>query len=149
MDVGRYSYLSLHARTQRRGKGRRQGKTVMVIATGIRPGVHREVLGQHVLTSADAAAWTNLLRRLVARGLSGVRLVVANSHPGLEAAVAEVLPNAHLQRCRVHALNDLLMLVPEPTKPLIATMFRLALNVSVTPLMVRCSWLVECCFAAS
>jgi hypothetical protein len=124
MDVGRYSYLSLHARMQRRGKGRRQVQTMTVIATGIRPGVHREVLGQHVLTSADANAWTNLLRRLVARGLSGVRLVIATSHPGLKAAVAEVLPNAHLQRCRVHALNDLLMLVPEPTKPLVATMVR-------------------------
>jgi putative transposase len=39
---------------------------------------------------------------LVARGLSGVRLVISDAHQGLVDAVASVLEGASWQRCRTH-----------------------------------------------
>ena len=38
-----------------------------------------------VITSEDGAGWTAFLRGLVARGLSGVRLVTSDAHEGLRA----------------------------------------------------------------
>src|SRR3954470_4151136 len=50
--------------------------------------------------------WREFLRGLVARGLSGVQLAISDTHPGLKAALAQVL-GAPWQRCTVHFLRDL------------------------------------------
>lgn len=45
--------------------------------------------------------WTEFLRDLVRRGLSGVKLVISDAHEGIKAATARGLPTTW-QRCRVH-----------------------------------------------
>ncbi len=60
----------------------------------------------------------------MARGLSGVRLVISDDHAGLVAAVAAVLPGASWQRCRTHFVRNLLTRVPESAQPLVATLVR-------------------------
>ena len=59
-----------------------------------------------VMTTEDGAGWTAFLRSLVARGLSGVALVVSDDHKGLKAAIAAVLRGAAWQRCRTHYVNS-------------------------------------------
>jgi hypothetical protein len=48
---------------------------------------HREILGVDIGSAEDGATWTAFLRGLVARGLSGVKLVVSDCHLGLKQAV--------------------------------------------------------------
>src|SRR5205807_10462350 len=60
------------------------------------------ILGLDLFTSEDGAGWTQFLRGLVARGFSGVRLVISDDHAGLVSAIAAVLPGASWQRCRTH-----------------------------------------------
>lgn len=45
---------------------------------------------------------------VVARGLSGVRLVVSDAHGGLIDAIGAVLPGAAWQRCRTHYARNLM-----------------------------------------
>ena len=54
----------------------------------------REILGIDVTSSEDGAGWLAFLRGLVARGLSGVALVISDDHAGLVNAIAAVLPGA-------------------------------------------------------
>ena len=54
-------------------------------AVGVNHDGFRESLGLDVVTSEDGAAWLAFLRSLVARGLSGIRLVTSDAHPGLDA----------------------------------------------------------------
>ena len=61
----------------------------------------REVLGVSIGDSEDAAFWTEFLQSLRGRGLSGVQLVISDSHLGLKAAIAKVFPGASWQRCRL------------------------------------------------
>lgn len=124
LDEGPYTYLWVDALTQRCREGGRVVNVVTVIATGVNAGGYREIVGVDVFTSEDGAAWTSFLRGLVARGLSGVRLVVSDSHQGLKAAIAAVLPGAVWQRCRVHALRNLLTRVPKSAQTLVATLVR-------------------------
>src|SRR5262249_15177637 len=84
----------------------------------------RESLGLDVVTSEDGAAWLACLRSLVARGLSGVRLVTSDAHPGLVDAIAATLPGASWQRCRTHAMRNLLTRVPKSAQSFVATMVR-------------------------
>ena len=56
---------------------------VVLTATGVNADGHREVLGLRVATTESSAAWNGLLADLVARGLTGVRLVTSDAHTGL------------------------------------------------------------------
>src|SRR5919205_2784663 len=72
----------------------------------------REVLAVEVAGSEKGAAYASLLRGLIDRGLSGVRLVVSDDHEGIKAAVAGELPGAEWQRCAVHFERNVLSHVP-------------------------------------
>jgi len=80
----------------------------VVVATGVSMDGHREVLGCAVGDSEDGAFWTEFLRSLRARGLSGVRLVISDQHLGLKAAVEAVMVGSAWQRCRVHFMRNVL-----------------------------------------
>ena len=54
--------------------------------------------------------WTQFLRSLTRRGLRGVKLVISDSHEGIQAAIPKVL-TANCQRCRVHFLRNALAYV--------------------------------------
>ncbi len=50
----------------------------------------------------DGAGWTQFLRDLVARGLTGVGLAISDDHRGLVEAIAAVLPGSSWQRSSVN-----------------------------------------------
>ena len=58
------------------------------------------------------SSWRDFLLRLEERGLFGVEFVVSDDHPGLKAAIREVLPQALWQRCYVHFLRNALDHMP-------------------------------------
>jgi len=124
LDGGPYTYLWLDALTQKVREGGRIANVACVIATGVNAAGNREIMGLDLHTSEDGAGWTAFLRGLVARGLSGVRLVISDAHPGLVDAIASTLPGASWQRCRTHFLRNLLTQVPKSAGPFVATIVR-------------------------
>ena len=95
-----------------------------VVATAVSADGHREILGLDTFTAEDGAAWTQFLRGLVARGLSGARLVISDDHKGLVGAIAAVLPGCSWQRCRTHFMRNILCRVPRSAQPFVATLVR-------------------------
>lgn len=83
-----------------------------LVAYGVGPDGHRRLLAVHIGTQESEASWAGLLAELVARGLSGVRMVIADEHAGLRAAARKALPEARQQRCTVHLLRNVLSNVP-------------------------------------
>jgi putative transposase len=124
LEEGPYTYLWLDALTQRVREGGRIINISTVIAIGVNSDGHREILGCALLTSEDGSGWTTFLRSLVARGLSGVSLVVSDSHFGLKEAIAAVLPGASWQRCRTHFMKNLMCRVPKTAQGLVGTLVR-------------------------
>jgi putative transposase len=96
----------------------------VVIAVGVNREGQREVLGVDVGPSEDGAFWLAFLRGLVARGLSGVKLVTSDSHQGLKGAIAAVLQGASWQRCRTHFMRNALALVPKGAQQMVAATIR-------------------------
>jgi transposase-like protein len=96
----------------------------VVIATGLRADGHREVLGLDVGDSENETFWTEFLRDLKDRGLGGVRLVISDAHAGLKAAIRRVLQGAGWQRCRVHAMRNLLSVARHQHRQVIAALIR-------------------------
>jgi len=121
---GPYPYVWLDATFV---KVREQGRVVsqaVVLATGVKASGEREVLGLDVGPSEDGAFWVQFLRGLVARGLSGVQLVISDAHEGLKDALRAVLQGASWQRCRVHFIRNALAYVPRSAAPMVAATIR-------------------------
>jgi len=124
LDGSPYPYLTLDALVVKCREGGRTVNACVVHAVAVNQEGFRESLGLDVVTSEDGAAWLAFLRSLVARGLSGVRLVTSDAHPGLVDAIAATLPGASWQRCRTHFMRNLLTRVPKATQTFVATMVR-------------------------
>jgi len=119
-----FKYLWLDALVLKSREGGRIVNVACVIAVGVNPDGHREVLGMDVVTVEDGAGWLAFLRGLKARGLRGVELVVSDAHQGLREAAASVLPGASWQRCRTHFMRNLLTRVPKAAQGFVATVVR-------------------------
>ncbi len=87
LDQGPYTFVAADAMVL---KVRKNGRVVNVhclIATGVNAEGYREILGIQVTSGEDGAGgWLAFFRDLVARGLTGVRLVTSDAHAGLVAA---------------------------------------------------------------
>jgi transposase-like protein len=124
LESGPYTYMWIDALFHKVREGGRVVSVATVIATGVNADGHREILGVDVISAEDGAGWTAFLRGLVARGLSGVALVVSDAHEGLKNAIAAVLTGAAWQRCRTHAMRNLLTRVPKAAQAMVATLVR-------------------------
>jgi len=123
--TGQWPYVWLDATYL---KSRENGHVVtraLVVAVGVNQEGRREVLGLACGPAETEAFWTEFLRDLAARGLTGVRLVISDAHQGLKNAAAKVL-GATWQRCRVHFMRNALAYVPKSQNQMVAAVIRTA-----------------------
>lgn len=122
---GAYPYVWIDATYVKARQDGRVASVAVVIAVGVKGETgEREVLGLDVGPSEDGAFWTAFLRSLVARGLSGVRLVTSDAHRGLKSAIEKVLQGVSWQRCRVHFMRNALSLVPKAAQQMVGATIR-------------------------
>jgi putative transposase len=112
LEEKEYPYLYLDATYLKVRWGARVTSMALLACVGVDEEGFREVLAVEVAGSEKGAAYASLLRGLIDRGLSGVRLVVSDDHEGIKAAVAGELPGAEWQRCAVHFQRNVLAHVP-------------------------------------
>jgi transposase-like protein len=124
LTSGPYAYLWLDATTVKCRDGGRVVNVAVVLATAVNADGQRELVGFDLFTSEDGAGWTAFLRTLVARGLTGMQLVVSDAHEGLKNAIAAVFPGAAWQRCRTHFMRNVLTKVPKGAQDAVATLIR-------------------------
>jgi transposase-like protein len=117
-----YPYVWVDATYVKARQDGRVASVAVVIAVGVKGETgEREVLGLDVGPSEDGAFWTAFLRSLVARGLSGVRLVTSDAHRGLKGAIEKVLAGASW---RVHFMRNALSLVTKAAQQMVGATIR-------------------------
>ena len=121
-EAGPFTFVAADALTMKVREGGRVVNAVVLLATGVNGDGHREVLGMRVATSETGAAWNEFFADLVARGLTGVRLVTSDAHTGLKDAIAANLPGATWQRCRTHYAANLMGITPKSMWPAVKAM---------------------------
>src|ERR1700682_1750948 len=122
---GNYPYIWLDATFLKVRQDHRVVNMAVVIAVGLNAATgQREVLGVDIGPSEDGAFWLRFLRAVVARGLTGVQLVISDSHQGLKGAIAAVVQGASWQRCRTLFMRNVLCLVPKGTQQMVAATIR-------------------------
>jgi putative transposase len=107
-----FPYLILDARYERVREGGVITSQAVLVAIGVDLEGRRQVLGVDTASRESRSSWRSFLEGLKARGLFGVEYVVSDDHPGLKAAIREILTEAAWQRCYVHFLRNALDYVP-------------------------------------
>lgn len=111
-----YPYLMFDAIYEKiRFEGRSQSHAV-VVAYGVTDQGSRELIGLEIVDTESCESWSWFFRKLLERGLKGVKLVISDAHAGLKKAISEVLLGASWQRCKVHFMRNILAAVPKTQK---------------------------------
>jgi len=124
LDVGPYTFVAADALTMKVREGGRVIKVAVLLATGVNAEGYREILGLQISSTEDGAGWLTFFRDLVARGLTGVKLVTSDAHSGLVAAAGATLPGAGWQRCRTHYAANLMATTPKSSWPWVKTLLQ-------------------------
>lgn len=124
LDHVRFPYIYLDATYCKARVNHQIVSRAVVVATGITEDGGREVLGMMVGDSETELFWTQFLRHLRERGLTGVRLVLGDNHSGLVKAIRKVMLGAAYQRCRVHFLRNVFTVIPKDAAEMVAATIR-------------------------
>ena len=112
LEEKEYPYLYLDATYLKVRWGARVTSMALLACVGVDEEGFREVLAVEATSTEKGAAYASLLRGLIDRGLSGMRLVVSDDHEGIKAAVAAEMPGVEWQRCQVHFERNVLSHIP-------------------------------------
>ena len=107
-----FPYLIVDARYERVRENGVVRRRAVLVAIGVNWDGRRCVLSTELANRESTSSWTQFLRGLKDRGLSGVELVVSDSHEGLKKAIMATFPEAAWQRCYVHFLRNALDHLP-------------------------------------
>jgi len=100
--LGCFPYIYLDARYESVRQNGKVEDAAVLIAIGIDECGKRQVLGVSVSISEHEVHWREFLQSLQQRGLTGVQLIVSDSHSGLKAARVAVFGGVPWQRCQFH-----------------------------------------------
>jgi transposase-like protein len=85
----------------------------LLAAIGVRRDGQKILLAVRNMGGESRAAWRAFLDDLETRGLKAPAFIIVDGAPGLEAALAELWPDAPVQRCTVHKHRNLLGHAPK------------------------------------
>ena len=110
--LGLCPYLYLDARYEKVRIDGQVRDAAVLSAIGVTVEGHRQILGVSVSLSEQEVHWRAFLDSLVARGLSGVELIISDAHTGLQAARKAVFGGIPWQRCQFHLQQNAQAYVP-------------------------------------
>jgi transposase-like protein len=122
--IKQYPYLWLDATFPKVREAGHVQNMALVVAIGVNENGEREILGFDIGMVENGPFWTDFLRRLVKRGLTGVKLITSDAHEGLQKAISEVLGGCAWQRCRVHFMRNVLSQVPRKQQGMVSAIVR-------------------------
>jgi len=110
--LGEIRYLYLDARYEKVRIDGQVRDAAILIASGVSPDGMRQILGVSVSLDEHEVHWRTFLQSLVARGLSGVWLIISDAHSGLRAARQAIFGGIPWQRCQFHLQQNAQAYVP-------------------------------------
>lgn len=105
-----------------KGYGWDDNASVLLCALGIKPDGSRQILAFDLTREESSQSWKQLLISLKQRGLTGanLKLIIADDHAGIKAAVDTIYPNIPLQNCIIHKMRNVLRKTSYKTKAQVA-----------------------------
>jgi len=122
--TGTRPYVYLDGICLKRSWGGEVRNVSILVAIAVADDGFREVIGVTEGAREDKEGWSNFLRDLKARGLTGVQLVISDKCLGLVESLADFFPEARWQRCVVHFYRNVFGMVPNGKMRDVAAMLK-------------------------
>lgn len=119
-----FPYVYLDGIVMKRSWAGEVSNVSVLVAIGVNSDGYRKILGVVEGHKEDKAGWSNFLRHLKERGLSGVRLFITDACMGLVESLAEFYPESRWQRCMVHFYRNVFNTVPAKRLREVAAMLK-------------------------
>lgn len=111
-----YPFVFVDAMVLRARDGNVVRSKGMMIAMGVNLEGYREVLGFMVGDTESEASWAEFFQWLKSRGLSGVDMLISDSHGGLVKAARKHFQGTAWQRCQTHYTRNVMEAAPHSVK---------------------------------
>jgi putative transposase len=121
---GVYPYVYLDGICLKRSWGGEVRNVSVLVAIGVGADGYRDILGIVEGGKEDKDRWSQFLRHLKQRGLTGVQLIVSDKCLGLVESLGEFFPAALWQRCSVHFYRNVFSVVPRGRMKEVAMMLK-------------------------
>ena len=113
ISLVKYPYLLVDVVYIKVRENRRVVSKACHIAIGISEEGKREILGLDISQGETVSSWSNFFEYLKKRGLSGLKMIISDSHKGLVGAIKESFTNVSWQRCQAHFIRNILERSPK------------------------------------
>lgn len=90
--------------------------TAIMVAYGVNLEGRREILAIEPMVNESTETWKDFFRKLQARGVEKIALLISDAHYGIQAGVGEVFTGCGWQRCKVHFMRNILAYVSPKEK---------------------------------
>lgn len=121
---GKHRYVYLDGTYLKRSWGGEVKNIAVLVAFGVNADGYREILGAMEGAKEDKASWTEFLRHLKSRGLTGVKLFISDKCLGLVESLADFYPESAWQRCVWHFYKNVLTAVPYDKMRIVGRMLK-------------------------
>ena len=111
--TGEYPFVTVDATYFKVRENRKIISKALMVAYAVNRVGIREVIGFGVYSRESKETWKDFFLTLKNRGLSGVRMITADAHEGIQYAISEVFPDVPWQRCQVHFTRNILDKTPK------------------------------------
>ncbi len=94
--------------TQMRDENRKNQKTVIFVACGIKRDGTKEILGFWTLKGSESKGfWTDVFQDMIQRGATKILSIITDNFNGLDDVIKKLFPLAYRQLCMVHLARNL------------------------------------------
>lgn len=111
--TGEYPFVTVDATYFKVREDRKIISKALMVAYAVNRVGIREVIGFGVYSRESKETWKDFFLTLKNRGLSGVRMITADAHEGIQYAISQVYPDVPWQRCQVHFTRNILDKTPK------------------------------------
>lgn len=105
-------------------------KEALHVIMGITPDGHKEILDFALFPTESAANYETMLMNLKERGLTGILLGISDGLLGMEDMIKRVFPKAEHQSCWVHLVRNIMRLVRQRDREVIASELKVVYTAS-------------------
>ena len=113
MLTGQYPFVTVDATYFKVRENHRVVSKAFMIACGTNEQGVREVIGFGVYPRETADTWTDFLKSLRKRGLTGALMFTSDAHEGILKAISRVYPDVPWQRCQFHFARNIIDKTPQ------------------------------------
>lgn len=108
-----YPFVFVDATYLKTRENRRIVSKAFMVAVATNSEGRREIIGFDLYDNESNDAWFMFMESLKKRGLTGLKMITSDAHPGIIYAISKAFPSVAWQRCQTHFSRNIIEKTPK------------------------------------